>query len=318
MKPPYSISKKIVKLVAEISDKIGVIKTARLDLPSAELRKKNRVKTIRASLAIEGNTLDEAQVTAILENKRVLALEKDILEIKNAIAAYGRLRTFRPNYIADLLEAHKVLMWGLVDRPGEFRTQNVGILKGSQVKQVAPPGNSVKALMNALFSYLQHADELPLIKSCAFHYEIEFIHPFMDGNGRIGRFWQTLILTKAYPVFEFLPVENLIKQNESAYYQALEVCDKAGECTVFIEFMLEIILQALTDLSEVRPPALGPEERMARYKEKSGANFFTRKDYLNYFKDISAPTASRDLKAAVDQGVLEKHGQKNQSRYRFV
>ncbi|SHM18700.1 Fic family protein [Chryseobacterium contaminans] len=317
MKPPYHITSEILSLIASISEKIGEINAALLYKPTTELRKKNRIKTIQSSLEIEGNTLTEEQITALLENKRVVAPQKDILEVQNAIKTYEQLHQFNPYQIKDLERAHSILMNGLIESAGKLRTTNVGIVKGSKVEHIAPGGGMVKALVKDLFGYLKKDKDLLLIKSCVFHYEFEFIHPFIDGNGRMGRLWQTLILMQRYPVFEFLPVESLIKQQQSIYYSKLSESDKKGNSTPFIEFMLGIIQAALEEVLQLQNKTLYTEDRILLFKDKAGKNTFTRKDYLNHFKNISAPTASRDLKWAVEQGILSRFGDKRLAEYQF-
>src|SRR5690606_20679667 len=262
MKPPYQITDKILKLVVSISEKLGEINAVHLYKPPTELRKKNRIKTIQSSLEIEGNTLTEEQITALLENKRVLAPRKDIIEVKNAIKVYEQLNEFNPYKLKDLEKAHGILMNGLIDNAGKLRTANVGIVKGSKVEHIAPSGSMIKGLMNDLFSYLTANEEIVLIKSCVFHYEFEFIHPFLDGNGRMGRLWQTLILMDKYPVFEYLPVESLIKTNQDTYYKVLSQSDKIGASTPFIEFMLGIILQSLENLLTTQNRTLTTTDRV--------------------------------------------------------
>lgn len=317
MKPPYVITDKILSLVASISEKIGEINAVHLYKPATELRKKNRIKTIQSSLEIEGNTLSEEQITALLENKRVIAPQKDILEVQNAIKVYDQLSKFNPYRLRDLEKAHSILMKGLIDNAGKLRTSNVGIVKGSKVEHIAPNGSIVMGLMNNLFEYLKKDKELLLIKSCVFHYEFEFIHPFLDGNGRMGRLWQTLILMQQYPVFEYLPVESLIKQKQRKYYKKLSESDKKGESTPFIEFMLEILLESLKDITKNQAITLYAEDRIRLFKEKIGKSKFSRKEYMQSFKNISAPTASRDLKWAVDESILEKYGELRLTEYRF-
>jgi Fic family protein len=317
MKPPYVITDKILSLVASISEKIGEINATYLYKPATELRKKNRIKTIQSSLEIEGNTLSEEQITALLENKRVIAPQKDILEVQNAIKVYDQLSKFNPYRLRDLEKAHSILMKGLIDNAGKLRTSNVGIVKGSKVEHIAPNGSIVMGLMNNLFEYLKKDKELLLIKSCVFHYEFEFIHPFLDGNGRMGRLWQTLILMQQYPVFEYLPVESLIKQKQREYYKKLSESDKKGESTPFIEFMLEIVLESLKDITKNQAITLYTEDRIRLFKEKIGKGKFSRKEYMQSFKNISAPTASRDLKWAVDESILEKYGELRLTEYRF-
>lgn len=317
MKPPYTITDKILVLVASISEKIGEINASHLYKPATELRKKNRIKTIQSSLEIEGNTLTEEQITALLENKRIIAPQKDILEVQNAIKVYEQLRQFNPYQLKDLVKAHSVLMNGLIDNPGKLRTTNVGIVKGSKVEHIAPNGTMVNGLMKDLFDYLKKDNDLILIKSCVFHYEFEFIHPFTDGNGRMGRLWQTLILMQQYPVFEYLPVESLIKQKQNEYYNKLSESDKKGNSTPFVEFMLGIISESLDGLLQSQSVTLYTEDRIRLFKEKIGKNKFTRKDYMQSFKNISAPTASRDLKWATEQDLLYKFGTLRLTEYQF-
>lgn len=317
MKPPYQITNKILKLIVAISEKIGEVNATHLYKPPTELRKKNRIKTIQSSLEIEGNTLTEEQITALLENKRVLAPKKDILEVQNAIKVYEQLHSFNPNSLKDLEKAHGILMNGLVDTAGKLRTKNVGIVKGSKVEHIAPSGAMVKGLMNNLFTYLKKDNDLLLIKSCVFHYEFEFIHPFIDGNGRMGRLWQTLILMQEYPVFEYLPIESLIKENQETYYKVLSQSDKTGSSTPFIEFMLNIILQSLENLLTTQNRTLTTEDRIALYKDIVKNNEFSRKDYLLNYKEISQATASRDLKWGVEQGILNKTGDKRLTIYQY-
>lgn len=317
MKPPYKISDKIMQLVASISEKLGEINAAHLYKPPTELRKKNRIKTIQSSLEIEGNTLTEDQITAILDNKRVVAPEKDILEVLNAIKIYDQLHALNPNSIMDLEKAHEILMKGLIEKAGKLRIKNVGILEGSKIKHLAPDGSMVKGLMNDLFSYLKYDNEIILIKSCVFHYEFEFIHPFIDGNGRMGRLWQTLILMQKYPVFEFIPVERLIKINQEEYYKVLEQSDNSGESTLFIEWMLKMLLQALEELLKTQNRNLTVKDRIELFKVKIGKREFYRKEYLQNFKEISTATASRDLKWAVENGILKKSGEKRLTTYQF-
>ncbi len=317
MKPPYNITGKILNLVALISERIGEVNSAHLNKPPIELRKKNRIKTIHSSLEIEGNTLSIEQITAIVENKRVFAPKKDILEVKNAIAVYDYLYKLNPYGFNSFCKAHGMFMDGLIESPGKLRNKSVGIAKGSEVTHIAPPAHMLKALMNDLFTYLKKDNDLLLLKSCVFHYELEFIHPFMDGNGRMGRLWQTLILKSVYPVFEFLPVETLIKERQAKYYEALGKSDDMGEATVFIEFMLEIILESLKELLNSNNVNLTKIDRIDLFKTIIKEECFTRKEYLRNFREISSATASRDLKYAVENQLIKKSGDKSTSTYRF-
>ena len=317
MRPPSQITPKILELISSISEKIGEVNAAYLYKPPTELRKKNRIKTIQSSLEIEGNSLSLDLVTAIIDNKRIIAPQKDILEVKNAINAYENLDSFNPNSITSFCVAHARLMKGLIENPGKIRTKSVGIIKGTIVTHIAPPGNIVKSLVKDLFDYLKKDKDLLLIKSCVFHYEIEFIHPFMDGNGRLGRLWQTLILRQYSPVFEFLPVESLIKARQFDYYRILGESDNKGDSTGFIEFMLQIINESLEDLLKSQNVNLTYKDRIIIFKEIIRQSSFNRQDYMRQFKDISSATASRDLKLAVDDGILTKTGDKRTTLYRY-
>jgi len=317
VKPPYKITGKILKLVAAISEKIGEVNSAHLSKPPTELRKKNRIKTIHSSLEIEGNTLTIEQITAIVENKSVAGPKRDILEVKNAIAVYDYLDKLNPFSFDSFCEAHGILMNGLVESAGKLRGKSVGIVKGSEVAHIAPKSDMLKPLMNDLFDYLQNDEDLVLIKSCVFHYEMEFIHPFIDGNGRMGRLWQTLILKEVYPVFEYLPVEALIKEQQDKYYETLGQSDNAGESTVYIEFMLEIILESLEDLLNIQNVSLSNIDRINLFKSVVKDEYFSRKEYLKNYRELSSATASRDLSSAAENGLVEKLGDKNTTRYKF-
>jgi Fic family protein len=316
-RPPYELTGKIMHLVVAISEKIGEVSALHLNKPTLELRKKNRIKTIQSSLEIEGNSLSTEQVTAILENKRVLAPRKDILEVQNAIRVYEQIAAFSPYSFSSLCKAHKVLMKGLTEYPGRCRGRNVGIAKGSKMAHLAPPPALVPSLMKELFGYLKKSDELLLIKSCVFHYEFEFIHPFSDGNGRMGRLWQTLILMEYSEIFGFLPIESIIRKKQKAYYNALGLSDKTGKSNAFIEFMLSVILEALEDLLSTQQRVLTFSDRISFFKDSAGKRWFSRLTYLRYYKDIATATGSRDLKEAVEQGILEKRGERNRTEYRY-
>lgn len=315
MKPPYDISPKILKLITAISEKIGEVNANYLTKQSPQLRKQNRIKTIHSSLQIEGNTLTEEQITALIENKRVIGPEKEVLEVLNAIRVYEKLEEYKLYSDKSFLKAHQELMKGLIESAGKYRKQGVGIMKGSKVEHVAPPYENVPYLMKDLFEYAKDSEELTLIKSCVFHYEMEFIHPFLDGNGRMGRLWQTLILMSEYPVFEFLPFETLISQTQNEYYEALARSDKSGKSTLFIEYMLEVINQSLGNLLNYNNRVLKDIDRLD-YFLKLGIKEFTRKDYMNTFKDLSSATASRDLKKGMELQLFESSGTQNKTKYR--
>lgn len=316
MKPPYEITPKILKLITSISEKIGEVNANFLNKPSPKLRKQNRIKTIHSSLKIEGNTLTEEQITALIENKRVIGPKKDVAEVLNAIEIYEHLEQYNPTNEKSFWKAHQNLMKGLINDAGKYRRQGVGIVKGSKVEHLAPPFENVPFLMKDLFEYLKKSDEIQLIKSCVFHYEMEFIHPFLDGNGRMGRLWQTLILMEKYPVFEFLPFETLISNDQDKYYKALAESDKSGQSTKFIEYMLNVIDISISELLKFNNRTLNEKDRL-EYFVSLNKSEFTRKDYMDIFKDISSATASRDLKKGAELNLFEKIGEKNKTIYRL-
>lgn len=243
--PPFTVSAAAISKIAEISALIEryVIRMEQED--GLRLRKANRIKTIQGSLAIEGNTLSEAQITAILEGKRIAAPIREIQEVKNAIAAYDLYSSLNPYSLDDLLKAHGIMMAALIDAPERFRTSGVGVFAGTQVVHMAPPAKQVSGLMSDLFKWLKQAKDHLLIRSCVFHYEFEFIHPFTDGNGRMGRLWQSLLLGQLHPVFQYLPVENMVYANQQGYYQAINLSTKKADSGIFVDFMLEEILLTL-------------------------------------------------------------------------
>jgi len=317
MKPPYTISTSILNLVVSISFKIGEASAHYLDKKSPQLRKANRIKTIQATLGIEGNTLSESQVQAIEEGKVLLGFEREQKEVENAMALYARWDEFDPLKSASFLSAHLLLMKGLVTNPGEYRNKSVGITKGKTLTHIAPPADRVRHLMENLFDYVALDPDPLLIKSCVFHYELEFIHPFLDGNGRMGRFWQSLLLSKSHPIFEFLPFETIIAASQSAYYQALANSDACGQSTPFIEYMLGVLDQSLANLLNTTNVVLSETERI-EYFIFIGMKDFSRKDYQRVFKNLSTATASRDLKKGVALDIFSTYGERNATRYRVL
>ncbi len=317
MNPPYEITAEILKLITSISEKMGAINATFLNRPSPKLRKQNRIKTIHASLKIEGNSLTEDQITALLEKKRVIGPKKDVLEVLNAIQIYENLNQYNPNNEKSFLKAHQNLMKGLIEDAGKYRKQGVGIVKGSKIEHVAPPFNNVAFLMKDLFQYLKNSEDIELIKSCVFRYEMEFIHPFLDGNGRMGRLWQTLILMQKYPIFEFLPFETMISKDQEKYYEALAQSDKSGKSTKFIEYMLNVMDGSIDQLLNFNNRTLNENDRIEYFASFNKVEF-TRKDYMDIFKDISSATASRDLKRGVELNIFQKIGEKNKTIYKMT
>lgn len=303
----------------EIARLLGRSEGAPAYKPTPLLVRRNRIRTIQSSLQIEGNRLTENQVTALLDHKRVIGPKKDILEVRNAIRAYAMLPRYNIHGLKSLLESHHILMQGLLPDAGRLRSTSVGILKGSRVSHVAPKPALVPGLMRDLFAFLKEdRDAHPLVKSCVFHYELEFIHPFSDGNGRVGRLWQSALLLHVHPLFEFTPVESLLKEKRRAYYRALELSDRKGRSTDFILFMLETIRESLEMLlPELQPARETSVSRIEKAKEHFLKKPFSRKDYLKLHRTISTATASRDLAQAVKQGLLRKKGDKALAEYSF-
>ncbi len=255
--PPFTITSKTLNLVAEISESVGRLSETKEASQALHLRRVNRIRTIQGSLAIEGNTLSEAQITAVLEGKRVMAPPKEVQEVKNALAAYDAFERWKAHREKDLLEAHQRLMLGLVDELGVYRSGGVGVMNGSEVIHMAPPANQVPRLMADLLDWVQQAEYHPLIISSVFHYEFEFIHPFVDGNGRMGRLWQSLILAEWHELFANLPVENLVYRQQAEYYTALSQSTAQADSAPFIEFMLSMISQALKE--QINTPQATPQ-----------------------------------------------------------
>lgn len=248
--PSLTLTTKMLALIAEISEQLGQLSAMGESRQTPQLRRGNRIRTIQASLAIENNTLSLEQVTAVLAGQRVLGLPREIQEVRNAFAAYDAMPGWRPSARGDLLRAHELLMQGLIDDAGRFRQAGVGIYRGEQLVHMAPPPSRVAYLVDDLLAWLEGSDWHPLIISCVFHYEFEFIHPFADGNGRMGRLWQTLILSQWRPVLAYLPVEAVIRAQQDAYYAALSASDQQAEATPFVEFMLQALSLALTEAAQ--------------------------------------------------------------------
>lgn len=248
--PPFTMTEEITNLIVEIGEYVGVITTYDAMRQNPILRRENRIKTIYSSLAIEQNTLTLDQVTEVINGKRILGPPQDICEVKNAYEAYERVSSLDPYSIKNLLLAHRIMMKGLVKDAGSFRSGNVGVYAGTALIHAGTPAKYVPDLMKQLFTWLKQSKYHPLVRSCIFHYEFEFIHPFADGNGRMGRLWQSLILQRWKEVFAWLPVETLVYENQNEYYNILQKADNAGDSTEFVEFMLGMIRNALKEISE--------------------------------------------------------------------
>lgn len=257
--PPYTITTEILNLVARIGEAVGRLNVLTEQVRALRLQRISRIRTIRGSLAIEGNTLSEGQITAILDGKRVIAPPREVQEVRNALAAYDHFENWQPEAEKDLREAHRLLMSGLIDEAGMYRRGGVGVMAGRRVIHMAPPADRVPQLMSDLCRWLATTDSHPLIAGSVFHYEFEFIHPFADGNGRLGRLWQSLILTRWNPLFANIPVESLVFEHQSEYYQALQESTNRTDSAPFIAFMLRMILDAVTTAAPQVTPQVTPQ-----------------------------------------------------------
>ena len=309
-KPPFEITTAMLDDIAEIGELVGQVNATLGLSTNLTLRRTNRIRTIHSSLAIEQNTLSLEQVTAVLNGKRILAPPKDIAEVKNAYEIYEIMDSLDPYSVDDLLSAHGVMTRGLVEESGCFRSRPVGVVdKAGNILHFGTLPNYVPGLMMELLDWVRESQFPMLIKSCVFHYELELIHPFADGNGRVGRLWHTLLLTKWKPVFAWLPVESMIHDRQEEYYQAINRSNFEGESTVFIQFMLSVIKETLLEAVQTS----GSMEKMSkeeqrwyqiqRFLKKNGT--ITNADVREMF-GVSSATASRLLAKLLEEGKVKK------------
>ena len=314
--PPFTISAKAINLIAEISAQLERFAIRLEQADAIKLRKVNRMKTIRGSLAIEGNTLSEEQVTALIEGKHVIAPLREVQEVRNAINAYEAFNSFAPYDYKDLLKAHGIMALGLVDNPGHFRTGNVCVAGREGVSHIAPPADRVPFLIRDLFEWLETSSDHILIKSSVFHYEFEFIHPFMDGNGRMGRFWQSRLLSEWNPVFAHLPVENMIWENQNTYYRAIKDSTDANDSGIFVDFMLGIILEALKSHrqsdSETEKVTVKVTQKVTVNQQKIldaiKQNPHITQEELSAIVGIARKNIIANMKKLQEAGLLIRHG----------
>lgn len=308
VKYPFTINAKILRLTSEISEMVGQIRTLSLETQMPQLRRSNRIKTIYSTLAIEQNTLSLEQVTALLSGKRVLAPPKDIAEAQNAYEIYEMLDKLNPYSVDDLLKAHGVMTKGLREDSGEFRSRPVGVAdsKGNILHFGTLPAYVPQAVFE-LLDWTEHNENHLLIKSCVFHYEFELIHPFSDGNGRVGRLWHTLLLSKWNPMFAWIPVESIIHDRQSEYYQTINTANNNADSTCFIEFMLSAIKYALLEISDSHETDKGH----ARNREQAVINYLTLHDKVSNrdvceLLSVSPATANRILSGMRQCGKIIK------------
>ena len=311
--PPFQITNKIIDDVAEISEQIGRLSARDHLSANPNLRRTNRIRTIYGSLAIEQNTLSLEQVTAVLNGKHVLAPPKDIAEVKNAYEIYERLDELDPYSVYDLLTAHGIMTRGLVNESGMFRTRPVGVVnQDGQVVHLGTLPQYVPDSVTELLNWTKHSDLHMLIKSCVFHYEFELIYPFADGNGRVGRLWHTLLLSKWNPTFAWLPVESIIHDRQQEYYNAINASNNAGESTAFIEFMLSAIKASLIDVTEMSDDMSDEKSDKKTLRSKKIEQFLQTHEYImnadvRELCGVSAATANRILAGLTEKGVLKKY-----------
>ena len=319
--PPYTITNKIVDLIAGISELIGHITVTSGLNNNPKLRRANRIKTIQASLAIENNTLTVEQITALLNGKRILGTPAEIKEVKNAYEVYEQLLTFNPYSVSNLLKAHGILMADLVKNAGYFRTGGVGVFKGRQVVHMAPPAEFVPEHIGNLINWYQKSTAHPLIKSAVFHYEFEFIHPFADGNGRMGRLWHTLLLAEWKEILAWIPVETLVKERQEEYYDALGKADKEADSTVFVEFMLTALRDALKEIPPTDQDGDQETDQVKKLLQVLANDTLTAAELMERLSLKHRPTFRNNyLKPALAKGLIEmtvpdKPNSKNQ-KYR--
>ena len=309
-KPPFEITTSILDKIAEIAELVGQVNAVAGLTTNPTLRRTNRIRSIYSSLAIEQNTLSLEQVTAVLSGKRVIAPPKDIAEVKNAYEIYEMMDSLNPYSVDDLLNAHAVMTKGLVEESGCFRAGPVGVVdKQGNILHFGTLPDYVPGLVNELLDWTQDCDYHMLIKSCVFHYELELIHPFADGNGRIGRLWHTLLLTQWKPMFAWLPIESIIHDRQEEYYNAINQSNYDGESTAFIEFMLSAIYEALIETVQTSgaTESMTTEElrwyKIEKFLRKNHS--ITNADVRQLFQ-VSSATANRILAKLTEVGKLQK------------
>ena len=307
-RPPFQVSADAIRRIAEIAALVERYSARKEQTSALRLRRANRVKTIQATLAIEGNTLSEEQVSAILSGRHVVGPLQEIQAVKNAIAVYAIADELNPYSVDDLLKAHGMMMSALIDEPGVFRRGGAGVVKDGEIIHMAPPAHLVPDLMNDLFAWLRTSNDHPLILGSVFHYELEFIHPFADGNGRMGRLWQSLILGKWNPVFRQLPVETMVFGSQARYYQAINASSAANDSGIFLDFMLgEIVRTLRKHLSPSRPKTGNGDlcDRVYGYIRQSPG---VRSGMIADKFAVSERTAERCLQELKRQGRIEFRG----------
>ena len=322
-KPPFEITNTIINRVAEIAELVGKLTSTNQLSTNPTLRKANRIRTIHGSLAIEQNILNLEQVTAVLNGKQVLAPPKDIAEVKNAYEIYERLDELDPYSVDDLLTAHGIMTKGLIKESGVFRSRPVGVVdQEGHILHFGTLPQYVPDLVMELLGWVKNSDVHMLIRSCVFHYEFELIHPFADGNGRVGRLWHTLLLSKWNPAFAWLPVESMIHAHQREYYAAINTANGAGESTAFIEFMLSTIKASLIDAIRTSDEMSDGKIDKTTLRWGKIKEFLDTHDYImnadvRVLCGVSAATANRILSGLVIDGKLVNYHEHGHWVYRL-
>ena len=302
--PPFHTTDKITNLVAAICEQVGRITVLSHGNLNPHLRKENRIRMIHSSLAIEHNSLSLEQVTAILDGKRILGNPNEIREVKNAYEAYEMMLALNPYSVNDLLKAHKAMMSGLISENGVFRKGEVGVFDGDVVIHMAPPAQFVRGQISDLFDWYKKSEIHPLIKSAIFHYEFEFIHPFADGNGRMGRMWHSMLLGAWNEIFYWIPIEELIRTRQQEYYDALGKSDAVGDSGTFVQLMLEIIYDTLRETTVVGD-APQPDAYVRRLLDALGSDELSLKEIMDRMGLSHRPTFRKNyLNPALEKGLV--------------
>ena len=310
----YTPTPDLLRLTSAVSEKLGEANARFPSMPPPHLRKVARVDTIHTTLGLDGNPLAREKTEALINDYPGRGPRKRIHEVTNTIEVYKRLKEMNPWSQDSFLNTHSMMLSGISEHSGQFRTIDAGIFRESEIICLAPPPEEVPKLMNQLFEYINKGEDPLLIKSCLFHCNVESIQPFLDGSGRMGRVWQTLMLINRYPLFEFLPCEKQLSQNRKEYFKALSASDRISNATEFILFMLHMIFETVTEFLNNCQRYETESDRILSF-HKMGMISFTRKDYMSIFKSISTATASRDLEKGVNAGLFEKYGTKNRTTY---
>ena len=317
--PPFTLNAKSINLIAEINEEVGRLSVGGLT-KDPKLRRVNRLKSIQSSLAIENNSLTLDQVTDVIDGKQVFGNPREIQEVKNAFAAYDAMEGMDPNSVEDLLRAHGIMMGSILDDAGRFRRGGVGVFSNEGIVHMGPPADRVPILISELMEWLRDSDYHPLVKGCVFHYEFEFIHPFSDGNGRMGRMWHTLILSKWREGMAWVPVESIVREHQQEYYNAIALSTKLGDSGPFIELMLSLISDALKACtsSDNNSARYGLNATEGRLLSMIGDGIYQSSEEAAAVLSVSARTVERAIRSLREKGLIEREGSNKSGKWRIT